>query len=118
MSFGKDQDPNIGKKTRLKLGCKKVAGSGMKKGYRFEQPGEASIRRMLSEMMPEQEQKRRWRAFLNHPSVKVRWFSFKLAISYLYGRPAKSPVNAGDQPTGQSPDFDFSDIPTGNTPIQ
>jgi hypothetical protein len=107
------------KNGRFAKGHKKVPGSGMKAGMSYyDTATRRSIRKLLTEVMSEETQRKRWLGFLDHKSPELRWAAFKLAMFYLYGRPAKSPLNSEDMPTGQVPDWDFSAIPMRNGPIQ
>jgi hypothetical protein len=43
---------------------------------------------------------------------------FKLAMLYMFGRPASEPLNEEDAPRHQGPQFDLSQIVTRHVPVQ
>ena len=115
--FGKGVDPKVGKSTQFKKGCNHNP-TGLH-GESEDARKVASIRKVLFALVPEKEMKRRWKFFLDNSNTDIKWTAFKLALYYMYGRPPKRPINPDDQAESNMGEaFDFSDFPTGNTPIQ
>jgi len=101
----------------FKPGHAKVPRSGRAPG----QPNWAtySIRVLLKNNLPEDEMIKQWRYFLHHKNSEIRFSAFKLACFYMFGRPAKSPINAEDQAQSTTaPEFDMRQIVTRHVPIQ
>ncbi|MBA0087140.1 MAG: hypothetical protein HRJ53_19320 [Acidobacteria bacterium Pan2503] len=79
-----------------------------------------SIRRLLNENLSEEDMLAMWKHFLKHRNQELRFSAFKLACFYMYGRPAKAPINAEDQEQqqGTGPEFDLAQIRTRHVPVQ
>lgn len=101
----------------FKPGHTRIPGSGRAPGTQNKNTN--SIRRLLQANLPEAEMVKMWRHFLHHRNAELRFSAFKLANFYMFGRPAKGPINAEDQPiAAEGPQFDLSQIRTRHVPIQ
>jgi hypothetical protein len=67
-------------------------------------------------LSPERLQKE-WTYFLKHKDPQIRFAAFKLAMLYMFGRPASEPLNEEDAPQHQGPQFDLSQIVTRHVPV-
>jgi hypothetical protein len=76
-----------------------------------------SVRALLNTALPEDELLRLWKKYLYHRETDVAFAAFKLAVLYMFGRPAASPINEEDAPLREPPQWDLSGIPSGNVPI-
>lgn len=52
----------------------------------------AEIKALLAEVLSDAELKRRWKKWLGHRNQRIAFEAFKLALSYLYGKPIQSIV--------------------------
>jgi hypothetical protein len=66
---------------------------GRQKGAR--NVASAGIKTLLGEVLSDAELKRRWKQWLGHHDQHIGFEAFKLALSYLYGKPVQ-PV-AGEE---------------------
>jgi hypothetical protein len=60
---------------------------GRRKGVR--NVATAGIKALLAEVLPHEELKRRWKKWLGHRDPHIAFEAFKLALSYLYGKPTQ-----------------------------
>ena len=77
-----------------------------------------SIRALLNTALPEDELLRLWKKYLHHRETDIAFAAFKLAVLYMFGRPAASPINEEDAPQHEGPQFDTSSIHTRHVPVQ
>ena len=68
----------------------------------------AGVKELLSEILPDEESKRRWLKWLNHKDDRIGFEAFKLALSYQFGKPGQSA--AGEEGSTQVL-VDFSTLP-------
>ena len=73
--------------------AKRRKTGGRQKGAR--NIASAGIKTLLGEVLCDAELKRRWKRWLGHRDERIAFEAFKLALSYLYGKPVQ-PV-AGDE---------------------
>jgi hypothetical protein len=66
------------------------------------------VKELLSCVLPTEENKRVWRKFLNHRDQRIRWEAFKLAQSYMFGKPVQPVV---DEEMAPPIKIDISAIP-------
>ena len=52
----------------------------------------AGIKALLGEVLSDGDLKRRWRKWLGHRDHRIAFEAFKLALSYLYGKPVQPVV--------------------------
>ena len=53
----------------------------------------AGIKALLAEVLSDGELKRRWKKWLGHRDQRIAFEAFKLALSYLYGKPIQLAVS-------------------------
>ena len=72
---------------QFKKGQPRPKNAGRKAGT----PNRATIeiKVLLNEILPPDENRRRWLRFLNHRDPNIGWKAFELAQAYLYGQPVK-----------------------------
>ena len=68
----------------------------------------AAIKALLAEILSDEELKRRWKKWLGHRDQHIAFEAFKLALSYLYGKPVQPLVGEEDAPPVH---IDISAIP-------
>jgi hypothetical protein len=64
---------------------------GRRKGAR--NVATAGIKALLAEVLSDGELKRRWKKWLGHRDQRIAFEAFKLAPSYLFGKPVKPVVD-------------------------
>jgi hypothetical protein len=73
---------------------------GWQKGAR--NTASAGIKTLLGEVLSDGELKRRWKQWLGHRDERIAFEAFKLALSYLYGKPAQPGVGEDSAPPLES----------------
>jgi hypothetical protein len=73
---------------------------------------------VLNTILPDERLQKEWAYFLKHKDPQIRFAAFKLAMLYMFGRPASEPLNEEDAPQHQGPQFDLSGICTVHVPVQ
>jgi hypothetical protein len=68
----------------------------------------AGIKALLAEVLSDAELKRRWKKWLGHRDQHIAFEAFKLALSYLYGKPIQPVVDEEPAPPIR---IDISAIP-------
>lgn len=73
-----------------------------------------SIKSLLNDILPEDKLRERWEHFIfAHPDAEIRWEAFKLANSYMFGKPAIVVTGSEDLPPVK---IDISAIPMFHKP--
>jgi hypothetical protein len=57
-----------------------------------------SIKNLLNRVLPEVELEKQWRFFLSHEDPQIRYKTFELANSYMFGKPVMPIQGAEDAP--------------------
>jgi hypothetical protein len=71
--------------------AKRRKTGGRQKGSR--NIASAGIKTLLGEVLCDAELKRRWKRWLGHRNEHIAFEAFKLALSYLYGKPVQPVVD-------------------------
>jgi hypothetical protein len=79
---------------------------GRQKGAR--NTASAGIKTLLGEVLCDAELKRRWKRWLGHRDEHIAFEAFKLALSYLYGKPVQPVIGEESAPPLR---IDISAIP-------
>jgi hypothetical protein len=74
----------------------------------------AGIKALLGEVLSDAELKKRWKKWLKHPDEHNAFEAFKLALSYLYGKPVQPVVGEELAPPIK---IDISAIPSYRVPV-
>ena len=66
------------------------------------------MKELLGLVLPTEANERAWKKFLNHRDQRIRWEAFKLAQSYMFGKPVQLIIGEEDLPPVR---IDISAIP-------
>jgi hypothetical protein len=72
------------------------------------------IKALLAEVLSDGELKKRWKKWLGHRDEHIAFEAFKLALSYLYGKPVQPVVGEELAPPIK---IDISAIPSYREPV-